>query len=310
MTSTTTEATPRRLARSSRWGSPRSWGWGYFFIAPLVLGVGIFYLWPLVQTLYFSFTEWGAFGGAEWVGLANYEGLLRDPDFFGAIRNSLIYTVGVLVSIPLGMVVAVLLDAPGLRYRSLYRVIYFLPMVTMPVTIAIVWRWIYNGEFGLLNAMLANLGITGPNWISSPSTVLVAMIVVGIWSQVGYNIIIMSAALKGIPPELYEAASLDGATPIRKFFRITVPLVSPTTFFLVVVQTMRGLHLFDLVFIMIGRINPALPEAKTIVYLFYERTFQMNDKGSGAAVSVVMLLIILALTAVEFLIQKRTVHYA
>ncbi len=306
-TGTVSLRTGRR--RSSRRGR-RSWAWGYFFIAPLTLGVAGLYLWPMVQTAYFSFTEWGAFGGQEWVGLDNYRGLLDDPDFGASIRNSLIYTVGVLASIPLGLAIAVLLDQPGLRGRSLYRVIYFLPMVTMPVTIAIIWRWIYNGDYGLLNAVLGGFGIDGPHWITDPATVLIAMIVVGIWSQVGYNIIIMGAALKAIPGELYQAAALDGASQRRQFRSITIPLVSPTTFFLVVVQTMRGLHLFDLVFIMIGRVNPALPDAKTIVYLFYERTFIMNDKGSGAAISVVMLLIILLLTVVEFQIQKRTVHYA
>jgi multiple sugar transport system permease protein len=279
-------------------------------IAPLGLGLGIFYLWPVLQTILFSFAEWGPFGGQEWVGWQNYETLMADPEFMQTLGNSLLYTAGVVLSIPISIAIAALLNRDGLRGRSVYQVLYFVPMVTMPVAIAIMWRWIYNGDFGILNSALATVGISGPNWISNPSTVMIAMVIVGIWSVIGYNVVILSAGLKGIPREIYEAADIDGAGAFRKFRSITVPLVSPTTFFLAVITVMRSIQVFDLVFIMVGRLNPALPQAKTIVYLFFEQSFQQNDKGYGSAIAVVLFLLIMLLTLLQFSMQKRLVHYA
>ncbi|MGM7669126.1 carbohydrate ABC transporter permease [Microbacterium sp. A93] len=284
--------------------------WGYLMIAPLGIGLGIFYLWPVVQSIIFSFTEWGAFGGQTWVGWDNFLRLAGDAEFYSTLRNSALYTLGVVVSVPMSMVIAAMLNRRGLRGRSVYQVLYFVPMVTMPVAIAIMWRWIYNGDFGVLNAALGAVGIPGTNWISNGDTVMIAMVVVGIWSVIGYNVVILSAGLRGIPPEIYEAASIDGAGGVRQFFSVTVPLVSPTTFFLTVITIMRSIQIFDLVFIMIGRMNPALPEAKTIVYLFFEKTFQLNDKGYGAAIAVVLLILIMLLTLVQFAMQKKVVHYA
>lgn len=172
------------------------------------------------------------------------------------------------------------------------------------------WRWIYNGEFGVLNAALSGIGLSGTNWISNGDTVMFAMVIVGIWSVIGYNVVILSAGLRSIPPEIYEAAALDGAGGLRQFISVTVPLVSPTTFFLTVITVMRSIQIFDLVFIMIGRMNPALPQAKTIVYLFFERTFELNDKGYGAAIAVVLLVLIMLLTLAQFAVQKKVVHYA
>jgi multiple sugar transport system permease protein len=279
-------------------------------IAPLGLGLGIFYLWPVVQSIAFSFTEWKPFGGQEWVGWENYLRLAADEEFYRTLGNSGLYTLGVLVSVPLSIVIAAMLNRPGLRGRSVYQVLYFVPMVTMPVAIAIMWRWIYNGEFGVLNAALRGVGLGGTNWISNGDTVMIAMVIVGIWSVIGYNVVILSAGLRSIPPEIYEAAALDGAGGVRQFISVTVPLVSPTTFFLTVITVMRSIQIFDLVFIMIGRMNPALPQAKTIVYLFFERTFELNDKGYGAAIAVVLLVLIMLLTLAQFAVQKKVVHYA
>lgn len=298
-----------RLRRPRRY-RPGHVLWGYLMIAPLGLGLSVFYLWPVVQSIAFSFTEWGAFGGQEWVGWDNYARLVGDAEFYTTLRNSVFYTAGVLLSVPLSIVIAAMLNRPGLRGRSVYQVLYFVPMVTMPVAIAIMWRWIYNGDFGVLNAVLGAVGLSGTNWISNGDTVMAAMIVVGIWSVIGYNVVILSAGLKSIPGEVYEAAALDGAGGMRQFFAITVPLVSPTTFFLTVITVMRSIQVFDLVFIMIGRMNPALPQAKTIVYLFFDRTFQLNDKGYGAAIAVVLLILIMLLTLVQFALQKKVVHYA
>lgn len=302
-------ALPARRKRGSRRARSQAL-WGYAMIAPLGVGLVVFYIWPAIQTFVFSFSEWGAFGGRTWTGFANYDRLVDDPQFVQTLTNSLLYTVGVALSVPVSIVLAALINRPGLRGAQIYQLLLFVPMVTMPVAIAIMWRWIYNGEFGILNAGLEQVGVDGPSWVTDPSTVLLSMVIVGIWSIVGYNVVILSAGLKAVPRDLYEAASLDGAGSIRTFWNITVPLVSPTTFFLTVITIMRSLQMFDLVFIMIGKINPALPQAKTIVYLFFEKSIIQNDKGYGAAIAVVLFALIMVLTLVQFSLQRRLVHYA
>lgn len=295
---------PRR-----RSGAQQSPWWALLFVGPTALGLAVFYLWPTVRTLYLSFTESGMFGGYTWVGLDNYAALLRDPELLTALRNTFVYTVIVLVGIPVAVVVATLLNTPGLRGRSVYRVLYFLPVVTMPAAIALVWRMLYNGDYGVLNQALGAVGISGRSWLTDPSTALVAVAVVAIWAGLGTSIVIFLAGLQGIPASVMEAAKLDGAGPVRTFRSVTVPLLSPSIFFVSVVGIIGALQVFDLVYMMVGRNNPALPDTKTVVYLFYEAGFLDNHRGSAAAIAFVLLVIILGLTVLQFRLQKRWVHY-
>jgi multiple sugar transport system permease protein len=288
--------------------------WAYAFIAPTALGLGIFYLWPVLQTAYFSFTEWGAFGGHEWSGLDNYARLLGDPELGRALVNTFTFTGLGLLSIPLAIVLAALLNRK-MRGVGVYRTLFFLPYVTMPVAVAMVWRWLYNGDYGLINYVLSLVGVDGPNWIADPDTALYALVVIGIWSSIGYNMIILLAGMQSIPADYYEAAALDGAGPVRQFFRITLPLLSPTAFFVSVVSVIGSLQLFDLVFVIAGsgasaRANPAFPRLQTVVQLFYDRAFVTNDRGYAAAIVMLLLVIIVILTAVQFRLQRRWVHYA
>jgi multiple sugar transport system permease protein len=288
--------------------------WGYAFIAPTALGLAVFYLWPVLQTAYFSFTEWGAFGGHTWSGTDNYVRLVHDPEVGRALVNTFAYTALGLLSIPLAIVFAALLNRK-MRGVGVYRTFFFLPVVTMPVAIAMIWRWLYNGDYGLINYLLSLVGIDGPNWIADPGTALYALVIIGVWSSVGYNLIIFLAGMQGIPAEYYEAAAMDGAGSLRQFVRITLPLLSPTAFFVSVVSVIGSLQLFDLVFIIGGsgnaaRANPAYPRIETVVQLFYDRAFVTNDRGYGAAIVLMLLLIIVVLTTLQFRLQKRWVHYA
>ncbi|WP_260615324.1 carbohydrate ABC transporter permease [Microbispora sp. KK1-11] len=313
----TTTAGPRavRAARVEKARRPRAEAlWGYAFIAPTGLGLAVFYLWPVLQTAYFSFTEWGAFGGHTWTGLDNYTRLLGDPEVGRAMLNTLAYTSLGLIGIPLAIVFAALLNRPGLRGVSVYRTAFFLPVVTMPVAVAMLWRWLYNGDYGLVNQVLATVGIDGPNWIADPATAMYALVVVGVWSSIGYNLIIFLAGMQAIPKELYEAASLDGAGRVRQFFSITLPMLSPTAFFVSIVSVIGSLQLFDLVFVMTGsgqsaRANPAYGRLQTVVQLFYERAFVTNDRGYAAAVVIALLVLIAGLTILQFRLQRRWVHY-
>ncbi|GAA1704081.1 sugar ABC transporter permease [Nonomuraea bangladeshensis] len=288
--------------------------WGYAFIAPTGLGLAVFYLWPVLQTAYFSFTEWGVFGGHTWVGLENYARLAADPEVRQAVLNTVTYTVLGLLGIPVAIVFAALMNVPGLRGAGIYRTAFFLPVVTMPVAVAMLWRWLYNGDYGLVNQVLAVVGIDGPNWIADPDTALYALVVVGVWTSVGYNLIIFLAGMQAIPKETYEAAALDGAGRVRQFFSITLPLLSPTAFFISIVSVIGSLQLFDLVFVMTGsgqaaRANPAYGRLQTVVQLFYERAFVTNDRGYAAAVVIALLVLIAALTILQFRLQRRWVHY-
>jgi multiple sugar transport system permease protein len=288
--------------------------WGYAFIAPVGLGLAVFYLWPVLQTFYFSFTEWGAFGGHTWSGLDNYRRLISDPEVGRALVITIAYTVLGLIAIPLAIIFAALLNRK-MRGVGVYRTFFFLPVVTMPVAVAMVWRWLYNGDYGLINYLLSLIGVDGPNWIADPDTALYALVVIGVWSSIGYNLIIFLAGMQAIPADYYEAASIDGAGPVRQFFRITLPLLSPTAFFVSEISVIGSLQLFDLVFVITGsgasaRANPAYPRLETVVQLFYDRAFVTNDRGYAAAIVMVLLLIIVVLTAMQFRLQRRWVHYA
>ncbi len=287
----------------------REWFWGYLMIAPTGLGLAIFYLYPIVRTLYFSFTDWGAFGNFEWTGLENYRALAEDGRVLTALGNTFLYSFLVLLGVPLSVVVAALLNTKGLRGVGFYRTLYFLPVVTMPVAVAIVWQWIYNGEFGILNFLLSLVGIDGTSWLTNPDTALVAIAVVGIWMSLGYSVVILLAGLQGIPRHYYEAAELDGAGPFRQFFSVTVPLLSPSIFFVSVLTLIHALQVFDLVFVMIRSTNPALPSVRTVVYLFFQEAFVDNDRGYAAAIVMTLLVVILLMTLVQFRLQKKWVHY-
>ncbi|MEU4573396.1 sugar ABC transporter permease [Nonomuraea sp. NPDC023979] len=289
--------------------SKREWVWGYLLIAPMALGLGVFYLWPIAQTLYLSFTESGVFGGHTWVGTDNFTELLGDDQMRGALGNTLLYAVLVLAGVPVAIVVAALLNVPGLRGMSVYRTLYFLPVVTMPAAVGLTWRYLFNGDFGAINHFLGELGIDGPYWVGDPDFAIYAIAIVGVWSSVGYNAVLFLAGLQGIPRQYYEAASMDGAGRLRQFFRITLPLLTPTTFFVLVITMINALQVFDLVYLMIDLNSPALNGSRTIVYLFFEKGFVQNQRGLAAAIAVVLLGLILVLTAIQFRLQKKWVHY-
>ncbi|GAA1939236.1 carbohydrate ABC transporter permease [Kitasatospora viridis] len=304
----------RRGRRPSR---NHGWGWAYLMIAPTTIGLSVFYLWPIAQTLYYSFTSSGPFGGHTWTGLANYQALGGDPSVGQSVLNTLLYTGIQLAAIPFALLVAALLNQPGLRGRSVYRVIFFLPVVTMPVAVAMLWRWMYQGDYGLVNYLLSLVGIHGPHWASDPDYALYSVAAIGIWMSFGYNLVIFLAGLQGIPAEYYEAARVDGAGPVRTFLRITVPLVSPNIFFVTVLTVINSLQMFDIAYMMMstpgsaaGTANPALPRVRSISYLFFEKAFVEHDTGFGAAVAFVLVAFVVLVTVIQFRLQKRWVHYA
>ena len=304
----TTGAAPTR-GTASRGKRRSEWWWAYVFILPTTLGLGIFSIWPIFQTFYYSFTTWGAFGGHDWSGLKNYQHVLRDKELLQASINTLIYTGVALLSVPLAIIVAAVLNKPGLKGIGIYRTLYFLPVVTLPSAVALMWKLLYSGDYGIINWFLKLFGIVGPYWLSDPKVAVFAIGGVAVWSSLGYNMVILLAGMQAIPRDFYEAAEIDGAGGIRQFFSITVPLLTPSIFFVCVITVINALQAFDLIYLMVAVTNPALPKTETVVYLFFQRAFVDHNGGYGAAIAFVLMLVVLVLTAIQFQLQKRWVHY-
>ncbi|MDO5411538.1 MAG: sugar ABC transporter permease [Lachnospiraceae bacterium] len=280
--------------------------WGWLFIIPTMLGLIVLNIIPIFSTIYESFFKTGDFGmGNKFVGVANYTKLLADADVWQALINTFKYAiVEVPFSIAIALVLAVFLNRK-MFFRGGYRTIFFLPMVAAPAAVAMVWRWLYNSQFGLIN----NVFHTKISWVSDPKIAIFSIAVIGIWSILGYNMVLFISGLQEIPKDYYEAASIDGATGIKQFFNITVPLLSPTIFFVLVTRVIGALQVFDLIFMVMDSANQALPKTQSLVYLFYKYAFMQNNKGYGSAIVVFLLVIIMIITAIQNWGEKKWVYY-
>lgn len=279
------------------------------FVSPLLLGILFFYLIPMVQNVFYSFTQWNQFGGYTFIGLDNFKKLFSDAAVFQATKNTLTYAIfTVPIGVAISIVIATLLNNK-IKGVSFYRVIYFLPAVTMTSAVAMIWKWMFNSEYGIINQVLLKIGIAGPNWLTDSKWAMISLIIVGVWSSLGTSIVLYLAGLQGIPRSYYEAADMDGASSIRKFFSITLPLLTPTVFFNLITSLISALQVYDLIFLMYSETNPALKSVQSLSYLFYRNAFVFNDKGYAAAISVVLLAITLLITVVNFRLQKKWVHY-
>ncbi|MCI8864923.1 MAG: sugar ABC transporter permease [Lachnospiraceae bacterium] len=280
--------------------------WGWLFILPTMVGLIILNIIPIFQTIYQSFFKTGDFGkGNIFIGAENYIRLLSDGEVWQSVLNTFKYAiVEVPFSIALSLVLAVLLNRK-MKGVSTYRTIFFLPMVAAPAAVAMVWRWLFNTEFGLLNHVFHS----STQWISDPRIAVFSIAVIGIWSIIGYNMVLFLAGLQEIPRDYYEAADIDGANGIEQFFNITVPLLSPTIFFVSITRIIGGLQVFDLIFMVMDKNNPALYKTQSIVYLFYQNSFVENNKGYGSTIVVLLIAIIMVITVFQMVAQKKWVYY-
>ncbi len=280
--------------------------WGWSFIAPTMLGLGILNIFPIFQTIYQSFFKTGDFGkGNIFVGLNNYKKVFGDVEVWQSLWNTIKYAV---VEVPISIVIALLLAVllnKKLKGRSFFRTVFFLPMVAAPAAIAMVWKWLYNSNFGLIN----NIFHIKVNWISDPNIAIYSIAVIGIWSVIGYNMVLLLAGLQEVPRDYYEAASLDGANSWQQLLHITVPLISPTIFFVLITRIIAAMQVFDVIYMIIDYNNPALKKTESLVYLFYKYSFEQSKKGYGATVIVVLLVVIMILTVIQLIGQKKWVHY-
>lgn len=280
--------------------------WAYAFVAPTILGLIILNFYPMFNTVYQSFCKTGDFGkGNIFVGLANYQAVLGNSETWQSLWNTIKYA---LIEVPLGVVIALILAVflnkklPG---TSFFRTIFFLPMVCAPAAVAMVWKWLYNQQFGLFN----NIFHTNIAWISDPKIAWISVGIIGVWSIIGYNMVLFISGLQEIPGDYYEAARIDGASGIQQFFHITVPLLSPTTFFIVQTRIIGALTVFDLMFMVMDKTNIALKNVQSIVYLFYTYAFTNGNKGYGAAIVMVLVLFIMIVTFILQQAEKKLVYH-
>jgi len=286
------------------------WKWAYALIAPTIIGLIVLNIIPILQTLYLSFFKSGDFGkGNIFVGFSNYKKMFTDIQVWHAVGNTLKYTIIVVpVTVIIAMILAVLLNSK-IKGKGVYRTIYFIPMIAAPAAITMVWKWLYNNQFGLINYMLSKIGINAVNWIDNPKVALYSVAIIGIWSTVGYSMVLLIAGLQEIPKDYYEASNIDGASPVKQFFNITIPLVSPTLFFVMVTSIIQAMQVFDVIYMMIDVTSPSYDKTVSLVYLFYNSSFKYSDKGYGSAIVMLLLAIIMIITVIQMKAQKKWVNY-
>ena len=283
----------------------REQNWAYIMVAPTIIGLLVLNLWPFVQTLYTSFCEHLGFGNYEFTGLQNYIEMFQRPDFWRATWNTIYFCIlTVPVGLFLALLVAMLLNAK-LKGKSIFRTIFFLPMVCAPAAVTMVWRWIFNSDYGILNQIFgANV-----NWITNSNVVMITCAIVAIWSNIGYDAVLLLAGLQNISKSYYEAAEIDGTTKVNQFFQITLPMVSPTLFVVMIMRLMSSIKVYDLIYMMVEDTNPALTSVQSLMYLFYRESFVAGSRGSGSAIVIWTVLLIGIVTIIQFRGQKKWVNY-
>ncbi|MGI6565784.1 MAG: carbohydrate ABC transporter permease [Limnochordia bacterium] len=278
---------------------------GLGFVSLAVIGVFVFKLGPVVVSLWYSFTDYDVVSQPQFVGLENYKAMVADPLFWKSLVNT-VYYAG--VSLPLRLILALFfafLLNQKFRGMAFFRTVFYLPSVTAGVAIALLWTWVFEPTFGVVNNVLRWLGIAGPTWLGSPQWAMPAVIIAGVW-QMGQQMLIFLAGLQTVPTQLYEVAELDGASSWQKFRSVTLPLISPIVFFNLVVGWIQAFQVFEKVYIMTGG-GPVNATMVIVMYL-YKRAFTFLQMGYGSAVAWALFIIIFGLTLLQFR-TSRWVYY-
>jgi ABC-type sugar transport system permease subunit len=279
------------------------------FLSPTLIVLSAFVFFPVVFSFYLSFHSWNMFSSTEsFVGVGNYSSIVQNPEFWSVLKNTAVYTLG---TVPLNMVISL-----GIAYflnkklagKKLLRTAFFAPVVMSSVAAAVIWRWVYEPSFGLLNYGLSWFGIPAVNWLNNPTSAMFALIVMGVWKTFGFNMVLFSAGLQGIPEHYYEAAQIDGAGKWKQFWNITVPLLSPTTFFVLVMSVIGSFQVFDTVYVLTS--GGPLGSTKVLVFYLYEQAFKFFDMGYASAVAYLLFAVVFILTMLQMKYLRGSVHYS
>ncbi len=279
------------------------------FILPTFIGFTLFILYPIVESIRISFMDYNILRGSKYIGLENYIDILGDRRIRTVYGNTVVFTLfAVFFNAGVGLLLAVALNRRMSTFlRNLYRSIFFFPLLVAHTYVAVIWRFLYQQDTGVLNYYLGQLGIKAIPWLSNSSWAMAAIIILDVWKNTGFAMLVFLAGLQNIPREFYESAQLDGANEVQIFRRITIPLLSPTIFFILVIFMIGALQVFDTIMVLTQG-GPG-DSTRSVAMYIYEKAFQRFDMGYAAAVSMTLFAIILVLTLIQFRIGRRWVHY-
>ena len=280
----------------------------WLFVLPAFIPLMVFWIYPILKSLYISFTDWDYMSPTyNFVFLDNFIKLFKDSRFYEALGTTVWFSIGTLFPTIAGGLLLALLFRKTFRGSGFFKFILFSPWITPTVAVSIVWTWIFNPDSGLANAVLKFFHLPALQWINSSDTALLSVIVVTVWKSLGYAMIFYLSALEKVPTELYEANGLDGANAWQRFRDVTLPCISPTTFFLLIVTMVNSLQAYDQIQILTQG-GPS-GSTRTLLYMYYQLGFEEYDMGQATAVAIVLIAITVLLSVVQFIISKKWVHY-
>ncbi|MEA3338137.1 MAG: sugar ABC transporter permease [Chloroflexota bacterium] len=281
--------------------------WAVFFLTPSIIGFLAFTALPVVASLGLSFVKWNLIHPPEFVGLGNYARALHDPMFWRVLKNTAVYTVGTVpTSMALSLALALALNQK-IRGVTLFRGLYYLPVVAPMVAITMVWRWLYNSNFGMINYLLSLVNVPAVPWLTSTRWAMPSVIIMSVWKSLGYGMVIYLAGLQGIPQHLYDAAAVDGANAWQRFRHVTLPMLTTTTFFVMVTSIISSFQVFGQVYVL-TRGGPANATA-TMVYYIFQNAFQSFRMGYASALSWLLFVVIFLFTVIQYRAQRERTYY-
>lgn len=281
----------------------RESAWAFVLLLPNLIVFLAFALVPLIASFFISFTEWDLLTPMQWVGFANYKELFNDETFLKSLWNTLYFTLG---SVPLGIIISLFLAVvvnQRIKGIKIFRAVFFLPVIASWIAVGLVWMWLFDKEFGLINYFLHLVGIQGPGWLSTLEWAMPSIIIVVIWKGLGFNMLLFLAGLQGIPESYYEAADIDGAKWFGKFIHITIPGLSNTTLFVIIISIINSFQAFDLIYMMTFG-GPARSTSVLVFYL-YQNAFRYFRMGYASAIAYVLFFVMLIFSIVQFRLQKK-----
>lgn len=277
--------------------------WLSIFLLPNLIGVILFKIVPILYSFIISFTDWDLIGHLNFIGIKNFIQIIKDPNFWNSFKNTCQFILGYIpLVLVFGLGTALLLNKK-MYFRPFFRTIYFLPVVTSWVAVSLVWKWLYNPNYGLINYLLSLIGIEGIHWLNDPDTAMLSIVLTSVWKDIGFVMVIYLGRLQSISPSYYEAASIDGANSFRKFWNITLPLLTPATFFVIIISLINSFQVFDQVMIMTEG-GPA-GATEVIVQNIYNHAFRYNEMGYASAMSWLLFLVIFIFTLFQMKLQNK-----
>ncbi len=285
----------------------RQQAWVLLFLGPSLLGLLLFIVGPVLFSLALTLFRWNLLSPMEYVGLQNFVELWRDERFWAAFQHTITYIVLYVPAVfVVAFLLALLLNRP-LRGRAFFRMAFYVPVVSSWVAVSMMWRWIFNPQYGLMNYLLGLIGIQGPAWLYDPNTALYAVVIASVWKDAGFSTVLFLAGLQGIPEVYHEAAQIDGANPWQRLRHVTVPLITPTAFFVLVTTLIGSFQVFDQMYLM--PVEYAQRGTTVIVQYIVNNAFRYQRMGYAATISWVLFAMIFVITVVQLRLQRRWVHY-